>query len=227
MRWLKVFHGFEWLLQWCAYYLGRWAFLEVLEYAGHFSVLVAVVLYFNGAGDRRKVRHYQAWQVINTAEGKGGNGGRISAFQELNEDHVPLVAVDADGAYLAGIKLQGADLARCHMVSADLRGADLSGVNLEYGRLASSNIRAGSLWKANLVHADLSDTDLVDATLAGADLTGADLSDADLRRADLKGIRWQGIAEISKANIQGVRNAPDGFVAWALAHGAVSEPGQD
>jgi hypothetical protein len=26
------------------------------------------------AGDRKKQKHYQAWQVINTAQGKGGSG---------------------------------------------------------------------------------------------------------------------------------------------------------
>ncbi len=221
---MKGLHGFEWLAQWCAYYMGRWAFLEVLEYAGHCSVLVAVVLYFNGAGDRRKTKHYQAWQVINTAQGKGGNGGRITALQELNEDHVPLVGVDADRAYLAGIKLQDADMARCQMESADLRGADFSGAMLEFAHFASSNFRGASLAKARLANADLSDADLVGANLEGADLDGADLSDADLRLADLKGVKWQKVADISKANIFGVKNPPEGFVAWAMAHGAISTP---
>lgn len=37
------FHGPEWRLQRAAYYLSRWAFLEVLEYLGTFSVLIAVI----------------------------------------------------------------------------------------------------------------------------------------------------------------------------------------
>ena len=45
-RWLVCFHGPEWLLQWTAYYLSRWAFLEVLEYLGVLSVLVAVIFYW-------------------------------------------------------------------------------------------------------------------------------------------------------------------------------------
>ena len=101
-RWLVVFHGPEWLLQWTAYCLSRWAFLEVLEYLGVFSVLVAVIFYFSESGDRIKQKHYQAWQVINTAQGKGGSGGRIEALQELNMDSVPLVGVDASDAFLHG-----------------------------------------------------------------------------------------------------------------------------
>src|SRR5208282_5714388 len=94
------FHALEWFLQWCAYALSRWALLEVLEYLSVLSVLVGVIFYFSESGDRQKQKHYQAWQVINTAQGKGGSGGRIEALQELNLDRVPLVGVNAAGAFL-------------------------------------------------------------------------------------------------------------------------------
>src|SRR6516225_10970215 len=71
-RWLVPFRAFEWLWEWVAYGLSRWSFLEVLEYLGSFSVLIGVIFYFSESGDRIKQRHYQAWQVINTAQGKGG-----------------------------------------------------------------------------------------------------------------------------------------------------------
>ena len=94
--WLIPFIAFEWVWDWVAFFLSRWSFLEVLEYLGRFSVLVAVIFYFSESGDRIKQRHYQAWQVINTAQGKGGSGGRIEALQELNADGVPLVGVDRE-----------------------------------------------------------------------------------------------------------------------------------
>src|SRR4051794_16719510 len=81
-QWALPFHALEWLFQWLAFGLSRWAFLEVLEYLGIFSVLIAVIFYFSESGDRKKQQHYQAWQVINTAQGKGGSGGRIEALQE-------------------------------------------------------------------------------------------------------------------------------------------------
>src|ERR1700722_1144472 len=93
-RWLLPFYFVDWLSQWAAYFLGKWVFLEVLEYCGTLSILVGVILYFAESGSRREQRHFQAWQVINTAQGKGGSGGRIEALQDLNEDHVPLVGVD-------------------------------------------------------------------------------------------------------------------------------------
>src|ERR1035438_6792666 len=108
------FRALEWSLQWSAYYLSRWALLEVLEYLSVLSVLFAVIFYFAESGDRQKQKHYQAWQVVNTAQGNGGSGGRIEALQELNLDHVPLVGVDAAGAFLQGIQLHGADLGRQH-----------------------------------------------------------------------------------------------------------------
>src|SRR5215469_2167276 len=83
-HWLFPLHALEWFFAWTAYYLSRWAFLEVLEYLGILSVLFGVISYWSEAGDRQKQKHYQAWQVINTAQGKGGSGGRIEALQELN-----------------------------------------------------------------------------------------------------------------------------------------------
>src|ERR1035441_6664330 len=71
-RWTGPFHAIAWSFDWLAYGLSQWAFLELLEYLGIFSVLVAVIFYFTESGDRRKQKHYQAWQVINTAQGKGG-----------------------------------------------------------------------------------------------------------------------------------------------------------
>jgi hypothetical protein len=226
-RWILPFHSLEWIFQWAAYYLSRWAFIEVLEYLGTLSVLVAVLFYFSEKGDRMKQKHYQAWQVINTAQGKGGSGGRIEALQELNADKVPLVGVDASGAFLQGVELRRANLLRDDFESADLRNSVLDAANLEYADLRSANLRHSNLRNARMVAADMEGSDMVDSTLAGADLSQASLKSADLRHANLLGIRWQGIAAIDSANIYGVQNAPPGFTAWALQHGAVSVKGGD
>src|SRR5467141_4400522 len=98
--WAVPLWAFEWFTEWVAYVLSNWSFLEVLEYLGSFSILIAVIFYFSESGDRKKQKHYQAWQVINTAQGKGGSGGRIEALEELNRDRVPLVGINAAGAFL-------------------------------------------------------------------------------------------------------------------------------
>jgi hypothetical protein len=42
-----------------------------------------------------------------------------------------------------------------------------------------------------------------------------------LRNTNLLGIKWKGIKTLKTADIAGARNAPDGFVAWALRNGAI------
>lgn len=216
------FHALEWSLQWSAYFLSRWALLEVLEYLSVLSVLFAVIFYFTESGDRKKQKHYQAWQVINTAQGKGGSGGRIEALQELNLDHVPLVGVNAEGAFLQAIQLHGANLLRADFEAADLRDSNLEASDLQYANLRSANFRQANLQRVKLEGVDLTDADLVNADLSGADLRGATLDAADLRNVNLQGTQWKDIKSIAKANINAVRNAPQGFTAWALQHKAIS-----
>jgi Pentapeptide repeats (8 copies) len=224
--WLPAL-GVEWMCEWIAYALSNWALLEALEYLGKFSLLFAVVYYLYESPDRLKQKHYQAWQVINTAQGKGGSGGRIDALQELNKDRVPLVGVNASGAFLMEIHLEKAHLVRADLSKADLRGSHLDGAMLEYANLAGANLRSSSLRGSNLENADLTDADLEASSLADAKLDGADLARADLRNCDLAGVIWKGVADIKLANIVHVKNAPGGFTEWALQHGAVSIEAED
>lgn len=226
-KWLVPLIAIEWTSEWLAFVLSNWSFLEVLEYLGTFSVLVAVIFYFSEAGDRVKQRHYQAWQVINTAQGKGGSGGRIEALQELNADKVPLVGVDVSSAFLQGLNLRGANLMRSDFSSADLRNSNLTSVDFTLSNLNSANFRNAALDYAKFVQADLQSADLTDSSLVGADFSGAILDDADLRRADLKSIQWQHLKSLQRANIAQVRNAPQGFVAWAMSNGAVDKADVD
>jgi hypothetical protein len=225
--WLRPFVAIEWGLEWMAFVLGSWALLEVLEYLGTFSVLIAVIFYFAESGDRVKQRHYQAWQVINTAQGKGGSGGRIEALQELNADKVPLVGVDVSSAFLQGLNLENANLLRSDFSSADLRNSRLAGVDFTLANLNTSNLRGAVLDRATCSGTDMRNTDLEGARLAEADLSGAMLNNTDLRGADLTGVHWQKLKSIQGANIAGVQNAPSGFLAWALANGAVDQPTAD
>jgi len=219
--WLPFF-GVEWIWEWLAYALSNWAFLEALEYIGKFSLLFAVIYYVYEAPDRAKQKHYQAWQVINTAQGKGGSGGRMDALQELNHDHVSLVGVNAAGAFLMGVRLEKAHLNRADLSKADLRDGRLTDSNLESASLSFANLRGAKLRGVNLENADLSDADLYESVLAGAQLAGASFARTDLRKCDLAGIHWKDIASIQLANILDVKDAPSGFVEWALQHGAVS-----
>jgi hypothetical protein len=226
-RWMLPVRRVEWVFEWIAFALSRWSFLEVLEYLGSLSVLIGVIFYFSESGDRVKQRHYQAWQVINTAQGKGGSGGRIEALQELNADKVPLVGVNASSAFLQGIHLERANLLRADLSSADLRGSALRQADLTFANLQSANFRGSDLQDADFGNASLADSDLVASNLTGANLDNTDLSSADLRNANLQRVVWQRIAQIKSANIAGVRNAPNGFREWALKNGAVEVQNAD
>jgi hypothetical protein len=216
------FVAIDWVWEWVACFLSNWAFLEALEYLSSFGILVAVIFYFAEHGERTRQRHLQMWQVMNTAQGKGGSGGRIEALQELNTDHVPLVGVDVSGAFLGGVKLKKAELLRANFSAADVRDGDFTGADFRFADLRSANFRAGRFVGANLRDANCAEVDFTGADLSGADLAGADLSDADLRMVQLRAAQWSAIANIKGANIYGIKDAPEGFATWALKNGAVA-----
>ena len=219
--WKTPFLATEYAADWLVFFLSNWRFLEALEYLGSLSILIAVIFYFAESGDRVKQRHYQAWQVINTAQGKGGSGGRIEALQELAADKVPLTGVDVSGAFLQGLRLENASLVRANFHNADVRNGSFVESNLSDATLAGANFRKADLRKTLLRDADLSDADLSGALLQGADLSGSSLENADLQGADLQDVRWQEISSVKLANLYDVKNAPADFVEWALKHGAV------
>jgi pentapeptide repeat protein len=191
----------------------RWAFWLQQSWAGAelIALMVAVYQLWARRNERRalKAANYQAWAVVNSAQGKGGSGGRVDALQDLNKNQVSLAGVRLEGAWLEGIDLTGAKLTR-----ASLRDANLSGAKLSQG-----NLEGADLSGANLTGADLSG-----AFLKGVDLSGAQLGAADLRGADLVDLKgWDAIKSASYLEIAGVRHPPAGFREWALAHGAIEE----
>ena len=223
--WGVPFACVEYGMEWVSHWLSNWRFLEVLGYLERFGVLVAVIFYFGESGDRLKQKHYQAWQVINSAEGKGGNGGRIEALEELNADGVSLVGVDLSSGFLQGVKLKKARLARAKFDGADAREAEMSAADMENASLQGANLRGAQLEGVDLHGSTLDDADLNGAALSGADLSRASLEDADLRGADMNGAKWNDLRSVKGANVLGVKNA-GGFVDWAMAHGAVMKAGE-
>jgi Pentapeptide repeats (8 copies) len=221
--WELPIFAIKYLAEWVIFYLGRWGLLRVLEYGSFLSVIFAVAVYYHEAPDRKRQKNYQAWQVINTAQGKGGSGGRIEALQELNADHIPLVGVMADHAFLQGIQLPKANLLRSDLTASDLRDCMLEGAHMAVSTLVSTNFRNCDLRHAKLTDANLEDADLFNANLSGADLSLTNLKNADLGSADLQGIAWEGIRSVEGANVHGVKNAPAGFLQWARRNGAISQ----
>jgi len=219
--WSIPFFALEWVWEWLAFLLSRWSFVEVLEYMGSLSILVAVFFYFHDSDNRIRQRHYQAWQVINTAQGKGGSGGRIDALQELNNDGVGLVGVDVSGAFLQGVHLGKARLLRSDFSAADVRNSDFKAADLQDANLHSANFRNSSFRGASLVGAQIDDADFQGADLSEADLSGTVLDNTDLRLVTLNHTIWNNIRSIKGANVYGIQHAPQGFLEWAMKQGAV------
>lgn len=221
-KWMVPFVWLEQQSEWAAYVLSHWTFLEVLEYLSSFGVLIAVVFYFAESGDRLKQKHYQAWQVINTAQGKGGNGGRIDALEELNEDKIPLIGVDLQSAFLQGIHLKKVNLSRANFAAADARDADLLDATIENASLRGANFRNANFAGASLQGSTLDDADFSGANLSGVNLADATADNLDLHSANLENLEWRRIKSLKGANLFDVKNAPPGFLEWALHHGAIA-----
>jgi hypothetical protein len=151
--------------------------------------------------------NYQAWQVINSAQGKGGSGGRIDALADLLRNGVSLAGIRLDDAWLEGVQLPNAMLHGGSFQRTTLKQANFAGANLE---------------GADFTDADLVAADLTGAYLKGANLTRARLSAARLDHVDLTDvIGWREIKSISYASIARVRHTPTGFLEFAKEQGAL------
>jgi Pentapeptide repeats (8 copies) len=215
------------------------------ENAAMLALLLGAINYIRSSEDRKKQKHYAAWQVIIAARGQRASGGRLAAVRDLAKDRVSLHGIDLSGAFLDDIVLQGtnlimsnfiratlnnADLSHATMFAAVLQGAhggstDFSETDLSYADLAVVHFLRARFTGANLGHASLEFANLNEADLEDSDLDGADLQGANLQGANLSGIRnWQSIRRIRHANILSVRNAPEGFREWAFKKGAEEIP---
>lgn len=161
------------------------------------AIISAGLIYILEAGDRKKRNHYEAWQVINLAQGQGSSGGRIQALEDLNVEGVDLEGLSTPEADLSGINLRGARLAR-----ADLRDAQLDKANLREAKLQGAKLQETNLRNANLEGADLEFADLRGATLDGANLKGAILWDAKLQEANLSTANLRG-SSLRGADLEG------------------------
>lgn len=166
------------------------------------AILSAIILYWKEAPNRKDQRHYEAWQVVEQAEGKETSYSRYKALQDLNNDDVSLERLDASGADLSriilpGAKLQGANLQRsdlsmailgeANLIGANLIGANLKAANLQNARLDVAHLTGANLSYANLIHSDLKKADLTNADLTSANLANTNLEDAYLNSTDLSG----------------------------------------
>jgi hypothetical protein len=153
---------------------------KFFESAETMAIVGGVVLYLTERHDRKQRKHYEAWQVIDAAQGIKTSYARIKALEDLNEDGVSLEGLDLSNTNLRGINLRFADLSYTNLSGADLYEADLSGANLFQADLNKADMSEVDLNNASLVATNLNCTNL-----SNADLTNASLIDTELNRTNL------------------------------------------
>ncbi len=141
----------------------------------------------------------------------------ISFQLQTSLEKADLTEADLRLAHLEWAYMPKADLTKANLSGAKLIEADLSGADLRRAILSWANLN-----RANLSGADLTKANLSGANLNRANLSGANLSGADLNGADLNEIKnWKEIKSIKNAGIFNLQRAPEGFLKWALEHGAI------
>src|SRR5262249_49662191 len=153
-----------------------------------------VVSYFSESKDRIKQKHYQ--NSMRTA-------CRWWALTSAARSSKVLISAEQTCSERTFVRLT------CEV-------GDFNGAQMQYVDLTSANFRDANLRSADLRNATLQDADLTGANLGEADLEGANLAKADLRNSDFRNTKWQKIEAIKLANVFGIKNAPAGFLNWAI-----------
>jgi hypothetical protein len=162
--WTAPFQRIEWLCEWASCRMGRWAFIDVLDYGGKLAVVVTAITYlFHGAErhqalkDARKTKHYQAWQAINLAKGLRGHCGRFEALVDLNKDGVSLIGVNLVGAVLIRISMTNVNLYHADILDTLISPANLVGANLALAKGQRAGLAASNFRNVDFTLADLAD----------------------------------------------------------------------
>lgn len=226
-KWQVPFAYVEWICECLSVLLKRWAFLDILEHLGRLGILVSIVagayVYVSEsderrmqAENRRKANQYEAWQIINAAQGKPGNLGRTLAIKDLYTEGISLGGMDISKAYLPKLNLEsanlnGANLSRANLNGANLTEAVLSDTNFSGATLIGANLTGVTMTEANLVGAMIDGVDLIEATITDANLAEAHAASVNFTRADLANANlariWLYSAVLTEANLRGTNFA--------------------
>jgi hypothetical protein len=150
---------------------------KLLEQFGKLGVVLAAFQYVYEAPARDKQKQLAMWQVVTSARGSSGDGGRIYALESLNGN---------------GASLEGADLSLANLNGADLRGADLRSANLKYASLVGTNLCAANLNGADLTGAKLAEVDARWANFGGAILDSALMAPSRANHSDFTLAKFHG-----------------------------------
>src|SRR5262249_41159654 len=137
--------------------------------AGKLVIVVALVTWWTERGDRLDAKHNQAWTLIASAAGKGGDLGRTSAMRQLNNDGIDMDYIPLEGASIRDIfikvDMRQADFRHAHLlgvyfsVSSSLEGADFSGAELALGGFFKPNLKDTKFVNAEVIQMPIEGSD--------------------------------------------------------------------
>lgn len=158
----------------------------------------------------------------------------------LPTEFINLHDADLSGAWLDSADLKNVSFRGSLLEGANFNSADLSGSVFRFTRINRATFMDTDLTGTNFMFSDGAGSVFARVKLAGsnfnqinlknsalsADLSGAHFYRVNLENADLSGLsNWDSMSSIEGSNVYGVRNAPDGFMDWALRNGAIADEG--
>ncbi len=179
----------NWVSSWVLWYTDAAPWLRAVLRLAQFSFLWvglwAAFTYATGkserervADDQRKATHYQAWQLLNSADGKAGDAGRSLALRDLDLDRVPLDFADFSDVYFkSNLVLIGGTT----FSSALFRNSSFDG-----SRIAHASFRLANFEGAKFLSSTFTNCDFSYANLRGAKFYKADFSGSLFRSTDLR-----------------------------------------
>lgn len=173
---------------------------QLLDYLGKLSIILAAILFFLQIPGRRDQAKAEAWGVINSAQGQGGNGGRVRALETLTRG----CARDRiEGNFWLNSNRNALNIVlERHVDGIFGNCVDLSGLTADGAYLTKSDLRYGVLKNAILPR-----TNLQEAQFQGANLQQVNFQQADLRKVQFQNAQLQGAnfrnAKLEAANLDG------------------------
>ncbi len=158
-------------------WLEKQAIFPILDKVGKCSILVAVVgtavSYQSDRDNLLKSKQFQAWQVLNTAAGQTGSGGRELAIVDLIDSGVSMDGVNLESAWLQYADFSGGDFNHSNFSSTKLAGVEFHGANLSFANFQSGVLIDVDFSGASLEGANFMQAEVFRINLAGADVKGA------------------------------------------------------
>ncbi len=177
--------------------LSRKVLAVLFDRAEAIAIIMAVVLFYKEAPDRKLRKHKDLLKVLDAAAHITNSQARKWALETLSTERVSLARSQLSKVDLIGINLSHADLRNSNLEQSNLESAKLSHVHAQEINLSAANLRNADLWGAKLWRANFTDANLQYAQLTKSKLSSANLVKANLQHANLtKAYLW-------RANLQG------------------------